>query len=313
MNQINLKITLFKSLRESFIPAMRFYVKSASESFWLPKLSRFINKKMYRLGLGAVLNRYDNSWTLYAARTDAVLYQKFGADDIFCNFGAGAFCHHRWRNYDFPGQSLYYQAVQGVAGEDFYPIDLCTPDLQLPLQDNSVSLIYCSHTLEHLESNKAIGFLRECHRILKTGGVIRLAVPSTDNDQKILSVVAGQERIAIRTKCQLAKEVSKHILTDSAHQDESQLYALMHSLGFDAQQYFVAAVKQGSNAQFSATDPSRHISYWDYSKLKMIAEDLSFSACIPCYRGASLEQPFLNLHVFDTTEPHISLYIELVK
>ncbi|MCD1599741.1 class I SAM-dependent methyltransferase [Rheinheimera aquimaris] len=313
MDQIEMKITLFKSLRESLIPAVRFYLKSASESNWLPKLSRSINKKLYRLGIGSALNRYDSSWTLYSAKADAELYQEYSPEDIFCNFGAGAFYHHRWRNYDFPGQSSYYKAVQGVESQDFHAIDLCKPGMNLPLQNESVSLIYCSHTLEHLESERAFDFLKECYRILKPGAVIRLAVPSTDNDQKILSIVAGQERIAISTKYQLAAEVSKHLLTDSVHQDERQTYKLMQLSDFDAEQYYHLAVKAGISAIFSATDPGRHISYWDYHNVQRIAETLSFGACIPCYRGSSLAQPFLNLHVFDTTEPHISLYIELVK
>lgn len=313
MSEFKKSISLFKSLRESFIPATRFYLLSASTSCWLPKLSRFINRKLYKLGLGAALNRYDNSWTLYSSAADARLYSRFANNDVFCNFGSGAFFHYRWRNYDFPGQSTYYQAVQGQAGRDYEPIDLCAANLQLPLEDNSVALIYCSHTLEHLESDRAIDFLRECYRVMKPGAVMRLAVPSTDNDQKILSIVASQIQLSEDVKKQVASEVSKHLLTDSVHHDGRQLFKLMQLSDFDARKYYESAVDMGINAEFSVADPGRHISYWDYANLNEVARDLSFCACIPCYRGVSLEEPFLNLHVFDTTEPHISLYIELVK
>lgn len=47
----------------------------------------------------------------------------------------------------------------------------------LPLSDGSVDVIYTSHMLEHLEKAKARSFLREAGRVLKSGGIIRIAVP----------------------------------------------------------------------------------------------------------------------------------------
>jgi predicted SAM-dependent methyltransferase len=43
--------------------------------------------------------------------------------------------------------------------------------------NNSASLIYCSHVLEHFPRNKTISVLREWYRVLKPGGILRLAVP----------------------------------------------------------------------------------------------------------------------------------------
>lgn len=48
---------------------------------------------------------------------------------------------------------------------------------RLPFKDNSVSEIYCSHMLEHLDRKQALEFLQECKRVLKTGGSIRILVP----------------------------------------------------------------------------------------------------------------------------------------
>lgn len=47
----------------------------------------------------------------------------------------------------------------------------------LPVQDESVDALYSSHMLEHLDKNEASKFLREAFRILKSGGIIRIAVP----------------------------------------------------------------------------------------------------------------------------------------
>lgn len=47
----------------------------------------------------------------------------------------------------------------------------------LPFRDNCFSAIYASHLLEHLYPDEAKELLRECGRVLKPGGVIRLVVP----------------------------------------------------------------------------------------------------------------------------------------
>lgn len=47
----------------------------------------------------------------------------------------------------------------------------------IPFEDQSVDFIYSSHFLEHLDKDEALSLLRESHRVLKTGGVIRVSVP----------------------------------------------------------------------------------------------------------------------------------------
>jgi SAM-dependent methyltransferase len=52
--------------------------------------------------------------------------------------------------------------------------DLTKP---LPFKENSVSVIYGAHVLEHLYLADAQKLLSECLRVLRPGGVIRLVVP----------------------------------------------------------------------------------------------------------------------------------------
>ena len=44
-------------------------------------------------------------------------------------------------------------------------------------KNNSVDVIYTSHMLEHLSRNSANHFIKECKRVLKKGGVLRIVVP----------------------------------------------------------------------------------------------------------------------------------------
>jgi SAM-dependent methyltransferase len=50
----------------------------------------------------------------------------------------------------------------------------------LPIPDNSVDLLYCSHVLEHLTLEEFRLALRNCYRHLRPGGIFRLVVPDLE-------------------------------------------------------------------------------------------------------------------------------------
>lgn len=47
----------------------------------------------------------------------------------------------------------------------------------LPFADKSVDLIYASHVLEYFDREEAVTVLNEWKRVLKDGGILRIAVP----------------------------------------------------------------------------------------------------------------------------------------
>lgn len=50
----------------------------------------------------------------------------------------------------------------------------------LPLESNSVDFIYTSHFLEHLYRYEMVDLLKECHRVLKPTGRMRVVLPDLD-------------------------------------------------------------------------------------------------------------------------------------
>lgn len=52
--------------------------------------------------------------------------------------------------------------------------DLTKP---FPWTNSSIDIIYSSHTLEHLNKEDGMNFLKECYRILKPGGFLRIVLP----------------------------------------------------------------------------------------------------------------------------------------
>lgn len=54
-------------------------------------------------------------------------------------------------------------------------LDLTEP---IPFPDNTVSMIYSSHVLEHFEYSELIKLLTECLRVLKPGGIFSASIPN---------------------------------------------------------------------------------------------------------------------------------------
>lgn len=51
----------------------------------------------------------------------------------------------------------------------------------LPFDDLAVDFIYNEHFIEHLSREDGLLFLKECFRVLKNGGVLRIACPDLDD------------------------------------------------------------------------------------------------------------------------------------
>ena len=80
----------------------------------------------------------------------------------------------------------------------------------LPTQDASVTHIYTQHGLEHLERADGVALLRECQRVLKPGGLLRISIP--DLDTLVKKYQANDIRFAESvgwlpaTRCQMLNE-----------------------------------------------------------------------------------------------------------
>jgi predicted SAM-dependent methyltransferase len=82
------------------------------------------------------------------------------------NLGCGQTYHPSWTNLD-------------IRPAD--PSIRCWDVTQrLPFEDASFDAVYHSHLLEHLPRADALPFLRECWRVVKPRGVLRLAIPNLE-------------------------------------------------------------------------------------------------------------------------------------
>jgi predicted SAM-dependent methyltransferase len=75
-----------------------------------------------------------------------------------------------WKNIDFVSCSdkvLEFNLLKGI-----------------PLEDSSIDLVYHSHVLEHFSKKDGEKFIEECFRVLKKGGILRIAIPDLEQIAK---------------------------------------------------------------------------------------------------------------------------------
>ena len=82
------------------------------------------------------------------------------------NLACGTRYHPAWVNVDLNSR-----------GPGVIPCDLRQG---LPFTDNSFDVVYHSHLLEHFSKAFAPVFLRDCFRVLKIGGIIRVVTPDLE-------------------------------------------------------------------------------------------------------------------------------------
>lgn len=97
------------------------------------------------------------------------------------NVGCGGRRHPDWCNIDLES-----------SGPD---VILCDIRNGLPFPNSSFEFVYHSHVLEHLSLVQAYKLIKECHRVLVPGGMLRVAVPDLESiARNYLAALAAAER-----------------------------------------------------------------------------------------------------------------------
>lgn len=111
-------------------------------------------------------------------------------DPIYVNLGCGNRYHKDWLNLD-----------SSVAD----PALVKHADLRhgIPLASESCNVVYHSHFIEHLTKTQALSFTKECYRVLKPNGIIRVATPNLEEIVKqylhYLQLAAEGDKLAEAT------------------------------------------------------------------------------------------------------------------
>lgn len=167
---------------------------------------------------------------------------------IKLNLGCGSHTPSNWINVDYAlGVKLAKVPLLSKFGitqlkwdKNIFLHNLLTP---FPWETNSVDIIYSSHTLEHFTREDGYRFLKECHRVLRPDGIIRIVVP----DLKLLvyNYLNGKLRAdsfieSLRVLYPPLNHFLRRVLSPYTYfphkcmYDAETLLIIMHEIGFNA-------------------------------------------------------------------------------
>jgi predicted SAM-dependent methyltransferase len=84
-------------------------------------------------------------------------------NQLMVNLGCGTHYHADWLNINFT-----------KTGDNVLVHDLTKG---IPLDAGSADIVYHSHVIEHFNEGDGLSFIKECARVLKSKGIIRIATP----------------------------------------------------------------------------------------------------------------------------------------
>jgi predicted SAM-dependent methyltransferase len=103
------------------------------------------------------------------------------AVELKLNIGCGTSGIEGWVNIDNSPSILLSRLPLGrrLFRTPDWPRDVRRADVRkrIPFPDSSVACIYSSHTFEHFTYEESLAVARECFRVLRPGGILRVVVP----------------------------------------------------------------------------------------------------------------------------------------
>ena len=105
----------------------------------------------------------------------------------YLNLGCGERFHPDWINVDLSA------ARSGVVAHDLAK--------GIPFASESADVVYSAAVFEHIRRSEAAKFLREIHRVLKAGGIVRIGIPDLEKIcriflEKLEAAIAGDKQAA---------------------------------------------------------------------------------------------------------------------
>lgn len=212
-----------------------------------------------------------------------------GKQRTLIHFGCGPLATKtRWDDYDGSWNlwvSKLPQPFRGLMlrafGNEYqWPAHVHYADLndRLPFDDCSIDAFYASHVWEHLYYEDAIAATREVLRVLKKGGIIRLAVPNL--------AVFAEEYVAKMGASGAAMELNQKLLFRDRARSKSmpkKIYAAMtdfhsHKFMYDPPSLINLLTDQGFlNVSEMPVHVSRISEITDVESVERVSDTAGFS------------------------------------
>lgn len=192
---------------------------------------------------------------------------KLKSNFVNVQFGCGLCAPESWGNYDVsPALRIKKIPVVGnfVPKGPFgdWPDNVKYGNIitGLPIPDNSVDNLYCSHVLEHLSLEDFRAALRNSYRSLKPGGVFRFVLPDLEN-------------------------LINQYKADQSPEASMQFMELSYLGRFDRPKGFMGFLREWMGN-------SRHLWMWDFKSMKKELEAVGFKGVRRAYYHDSERSDF---------------------
>jgi SAM-dependent methyltransferase len=184
------------------------------------------------------------------------------------NIGSGPNVAAGWTSIDgswqarFAGRPNIARVVSRITGRQVghWPAGIRCLDVRrgLPFADNSVSVVYSSHMIEHLFREEAVVLLREVRRVLAPGGICRVVIPDLQS---------------------MVRSYAERVRSSSAHGDEPGSERLMEMLGMSSRSTPPRSVL---GFYRRVTDFERHKWMYDEAGLSALLRESGFTGPRAC-------------------------------
>lgn len=190
------------------------------------------------------------------------------------NMGCGSLAIKGWDNLDYDGSLInWFQTYS----PDLLPyFKVCDVLRGIPYPNDSIDRIYLSNFIEHLEPIECRRFLRECLRVLKYSGKLRILVPDMDiilnhyNEKKMDRFNEGQPEMFKTSppSAKLSYILFGNLYNSDPNYPKDNIY-LGHKMAYNSESLTRLLVESGfgiisnSNAFYDILDLEKsHLPLW---------------------------------------------------
>lgn len=246
------------------------------------------------------------------AKVEVKLLKGLNTNPKKLNIGGGNWFKMGWLNLDIYADNTFIDINQNLLENQ-----------ELPFIDESLELIFASHILEHLPDEVVLNLLKECHRTLKKGGIMRISVPDMEkafkayvdrdwNFFEIGGVTTNGDSIERRLVNYFASFAMDNYGEEKHYSggpiiDDSIVKEKFNSLGkYEFVTWCVSLIPK--NAPYKA-----HVNGFDFEKLARFLKDAGFEESYKSlYRNSTVKELRDTKRIFDK-RPMVSLYVETIK
>ena len=179
----------------------------------------------------------------------------------------------------------------------------------LPFKDSSLDTIYCSHVIEHIETEHVVKFISESYRGLKQGGVLRIACP--DAEYLYFQLLNHPEYFSFHELYKTKSDAALCFVNEIADPKGSlDNFGLSKNILDYKYSELMEELRDG--LKYNDKKSGLHINNWDYERISKIGKTIEFTRIDKSrFQGSFCSS--LRGKDMDLTHPAISMYIDLQK